>query len=166
MIFENDCGCIVDYEVLEKAITEECHRRGFEPKDHYKIYLYRGYAGVSIKHDKVSVHRIIGKYMVGYDFGTEICVHHIDGNKLNNNVSNLQVLRNSLHTKGHELHQYVSKEHKKGFGNRAKDIISRRDVTKEKIVELMNNGLSIPQVAKELNCGHNTVYRRLGLKKA
>ena len=58
-----------------------------------------------------------------------------------------------------------SKEHKKGFGNRAKDIISRKDVTKEKIVELMNGGLSIPQVAKELNCGYNTVYRRLGLKK-
>ena len=48
MIFENDCGCIVDYGVLEKAITEECHRRGFEPKDRYKIYIFRGYAGFCI----------------------------------------------------------------------------------------------------------------------
>ena len=163
MIFENNCGCIVDYGVLEKAITEECHRRGFKPKDRYKIYIFRGYAGISIKHDKVSVHRIIGKYMVGFDFGSEISVHHIDGNKLNNDVSNLQVIRNSLHTKEHQIHQYVSEEHKKGFGNRAKDIISRKDVTEEKVMDLRKRGLTIPQIAEELKCGYNTVCRRLGM---
>ena len=161
MIFENVCDCIVDYEILENAIIEECHRRKIEPKDKYKIYNYRGYAGISIKHDKVSVHRIIGKYMIGYDFGSEICVHHIDGNKLNNSISNLQVLKNSLHTKGHELHQYVSKEHKKGFGNRAKNIIARKDVTIEKISKLIEQGFTPLEVADKLKCSKNTVYRRL-----
>lgn len=161
MTFENSCNCIVDYKVLEKAIIDECHRRGFEPKDKYKIYKYRGYAGISIKHDKVSVHRIIGKYMVGYDFGSEVHVHHIDGNKFNNSVSNLQVLKNSLHTKEHNLVQYVSEEHKRGFGNRAKEIISRKDVTEEKVKVLREKGLTLPEIAKELNCGYNTVRRRL-----
>ena len=92
MKFENACNCIVDYSILEKAIKEECSRRNITPKDEYKIYLYRGYAGISIKHDKVSVHRIIGKYIVGFNFDSEIHVHHIDGNKLNNNISNLQVI--------------------------------------------------------------------------
>lgn len=164
MNFINECNCIVDYGILEKAIEEECHRRGFEPKEHYKIYRYRGYAGISIKHDKVSVHRIIGKYMVGYDFGAEIHVHHIDGNKFNNSIPNLQVLRNSLHTKEHYLVQYVSEEHKRGFGCRTKEIISRKDVTEEKVIALRKRGMTIPEIAKELSCGYNTVCRRLGMK--
>ena len=45
MKFENACNCIVDYSILEKAIKEECSRRNITPKDEYKIYLYRGYAG-------------------------------------------------------------------------------------------------------------------------
>nr|DAZ26900.1 MAG TPA: Protein of unknown function (DUF551) [Caudoviricetes sp.] len=87
MKFENACNCIVDYSILEKAIKEECSRRNITPKDEYKIYLYRGYAGISIKHDKVSVHRIIGKYIVGFNFDSEIHVHHIDGNKCSYNAN-------------------------------------------------------------------------------
>lgn len=165
MEFENSCNCIVDYAILEKAIIEECKRRSIEPKDHYKIYEYRGYAGISIKHDKVSVHRIIGKYMVGIDFGSEIHVHHIDGNRFNNSISNLQVLRNELHTKGHYLVQYVPEDYKKEFGNRMKNIIARNDVTEEKVRELRKKGLTIPQIAKELKCAVNTVNRRLGMKE-
>ena len=163
MKFENSCNCIVDYSVLEKAIIEECKRRNIISKDEYKIYLYRGYAGISLKHDKVSVHRIIGKYIVGFDFDSNISVHHIDGNKLNNDISNLQVIRKELHTKEHYLVQYVSEEHKKEFGNRMKDIIARNDVTEEKVVELKNKGMTISEIAKELKCGVNTVGRRLGL---
>lgn len=164
MEFENSCNCIVDYKILENAIIEECKRRNIEHKDRYKIYEYRGYAGISIKHDKVSVHRIIGKYMVGLDFGSEIHVHHIDGNRFNNSISNLQVLRSELHTKEHYIVQYVSEEYKKEFGNRMKDIIGRNDVTEEMVRELRGQGFTIPQIAKRLNCGLNTVSRRLGMK--
>lgn len=72
MDFVNACNCIVDYKILESAIREECKRRNISPKEHYKIYLYRGYAGISLKHDKVSVHRIIGKHMVGFDFDSNV----------------------------------------------------------------------------------------------
>ena len=164
MEFTNECNCIVNTSILEKAIIEECARRCIEPKDKYKIYNYRGYAGISLKHDKVSVHRIIGKYMVGHDFGSEIHVHHIDQNHFNNSISNLQVLRKDLHTKEHYLVQYVSESYLKDFGNRMKDIIARSDVTEEKVKTLLENGLTIPQIAKKLNCGINTVNRRLGKK--
>ena len=56
MKFINECSCIVDYSILEKAIIDECKRRNVTPNNCYKIYMYRGYAGISIKHDKVSVH--------------------------------------------------------------------------------------------------------------
>lgn len=164
MKFENACNCIVDYSILEKAIEEECGRRNITPKEEYKIYLYRGYAGISIKHDKVSVHRIIGKYIVGFNFGSEIHVHHIDGDKLNNDISNLQVIKKSLHTKEHNLVQYVSEEYKRSFGDRMKHIVSRSDVAKEDVIFLRNKGLTINQIAEKLDCGYNTVCRRLGMR--
>lgn len=164
MKFINSCNCIVDYNILEKAIIEECNRRGIEPKDSYKIYDYRGYAGISLKHDKVSIHRIIGKYMVGFNFGRNICVHHLDGNKMNNSISNLQVIRSELHIKEHDLHKYIPEDYKRNFGKRMKPIVSRTDVTKENVAELRRMGLTIQEFAKKLNCGKNTVSRRLGMK--
>lgn len=164
MEFVNECRCIVDYSVLEKAIIEECNRRNIAPKNTYKIYNYRGYAGISLKHDKISIHRIIGKYMVGFDFGSNISVHHIDKNKFNNDISNLQVIRKDLHTKEHNIVQYVSEDYMRDYGNRMKDIISRKDVTREKVLVLRRKGLTIKQIANELRCGENTVNRRLGMK--
>ena len=107
MKFINECSCIVDYSILEKAIIDECKRRNVTPNNCYKIYMYRGYAGISIKHDKVSVHRILGKYMIGCDLPRNVIVHHIDKNKLNNNINNLQVMKSELHTKEHNIVQYV-----------------------------------------------------------
>ena len=164
MKFNNTCNCKVDYNILENAICMECERRKILPKEEYKIYMYRGYAGISIKHDKVSVHRIIGKYMLGIDFDSDVSVHHIDGDKLNNDIGNLQIMRNDLHTFIHSPQQYVSEEHKRSFGNRMRNKISRNDVTVEKVEELRKQGMTIPQIAEKLNCGINTVNRRLGMK--
>jgi len=164
MIFENACGCDVNYRILERAIIEECDRRNIKPKETYKIYLCGDYARISLKHDKVSVHRLIGKYMVGCDLNENVSVHHIDGNKLNNNISNLQVLRKELHTKEHNIVQYVNKEHLKNAGNRLKKHIERQDVTTEEILLLKEEGFTIKEIASKLKCGYNTVCRRLGMK--
>ena len=164
MIFENVCSCIVDYNILENAIIEECQRRKIKPKNNYKIYMYRGYAGISIKHEKVSVHRIIGKYMVGYDFGPEIIVHHIDGNKLNNSVNNLQVLKNSLHIKQHNLVSFMDKDKLRENAKKATEAIKRKDITEEQVKKLRKEGFTIKEIAQMLNCGVNTVNRRLGMR--
>ena len=102
--------------------------------------------------------------MVGYDFSSNIVVHHIDGNKLNNNISNLQVMKSELHAKEHNIVQYVSADYMKGYGNRMKSIISRTDVTETEVIKLRKKGFTISEIAKELNCGYNTVCRRLGMK--
>ena len=82
-------------------------------------------------------------------------------NSMNNSISNLQVIRSSLHAKEHNIVQYVSENHKRNFGNRMKHIISRSDVTKEKVESLRNQGFTICEIAEKLNCGVNTVNRRL-----
>ena len=50
------------------------------------------------------------------------------------------------------------------YGNRMKDIISRKDVTREKVLVLRKKGFTIKQIANELKCGENTVNRRLRMK--
>ena len=164
MKFTNSCGCIVDYKILEASIIEECERRGIPSKDHYRIYMYRGYAGISLKHDKVSVHRIIGKYIVGFDFDESISVHHIDGNRMNNDISNLQVVKKSLHTKMHYLVQYVSKDTLIKNAQKATDKRKRKDIKVDDVFMMKNQGFSVPQIAQLLNCGENTVYRRLQIR--
>lgn len=161
MEFINECNCIFENEVLECSIIEECKRRKIKPKSQYKIYNYRGYAGISLKHDKVSIHRIIGKYMVGMDFDKKICVHHINHNKLDNRISNLQVMKNSLHTKEHYIFQYVSKKQLDENRKKAVEKRKRNDVTTLQVLELRQQGKTYGEIAKELKCGENTVWRRL-----
>ncbi len=161
MKFENTCNCIVDYKILEQAILEECSRRHIKPKSEYKIYPFRGYAGISLKHDKVSVHRIVGKYMIGMDFDRNIVVHHIDGNKFNNSISNLQIMKNSFHTKEHYPVQFVSISHLSNARKKAAEKIRRNDVTKEEVLKLYQQGLTYNEIASELHCGRTTVSRRI-----
>lgn len=163
MIFDNTCNCIFEDDVLEAAIIQECNSRGIEPKNNYKIYLYRGYPGISIKHDKVSVHRIIANYMAGQRLSSNISVHHIDGDKLNDRVSNLQILRKELHSKEHNFVQFVDKKKLTENAAKGSEARKRHDVTKEQVLRLKESGFTIPEIAKKLNCGYNTVCRRLGM---
>lgn len=164
MKFINECNCIYEHDILENAIKEECYRRNTTPKKVYKIYNYRGYAGISIKHDKLSVHRLIGEYMLGLKINKDIHIHHIDGNKMNNVISNLQAIKRNLHTKEHNLVQYVSKDKLRENAIKATEKIKRNDVTMESVEMLRNKGMTIKQIANELNCGYNTVCRRLRMK--
>lgn len=102
--------------------------------------------------------------MVGFDFGSEISVHHIDRNKLNNSISNLQVLRKELHTKEHDLIRFVNKDKLRNNAMNGAEARKRKDITKEIVEKLRSDGYTIPQIAKKLNCGYNTVCRRLGMK--
>ena len=62
------------------------------------------------------------------------------------------------------MHEYVSKEHKQSFGNRMKNVIGRTDITDKKVRELLAQGYSKKDISKILQCGVNTVFRRLGMK--
>jgi hypothetical protein len=51
--------------------------------------------------DKKRLHREAVEKFLGRKLKREECVHHIDGNKLNNDISNLQILSQSEHSKIH-----------------------------------------------------------------
>ena len=160
MEFINKCDCVFDAGDLEQAIVSECERKNRTPKDVYRITLRSSYPCICIAHSHYNVHSLLGKFY----FGDCEVIHHKDRNKLNASKANLEPMTSSEHTKSHYLVQYVSEEHKKGFGERMKDIRRRHDVTKQRVCELKKKGMSTKEIATVLGCGENTVRRRLGMK--
>lgn len=55
------------------------------------------------KHNYVLLHRVIMENHLGRVLNKNEVVHHKDGNKKNNDISNLQLLTNSEHSKLHAL---------------------------------------------------------------
>lgn len=151
-------GVVFNRTDLEKAIIEKCKELKKAPKEQYTVSIRHGYATICIGHDHYRIHALLGNYY----FGKAECYHHKDANKLNNIKENLVPLSRSEHMKEHKPVQYVSNEYKRNFGNRMALIIRRKDITEDNIKELLKCGYTIPQIARKMECGENTVRRRLG----
>lgn len=157
MNFNNKCEAIFNHNDLEMAIRKRCEMDNKTPKDNYSITLRGGYPTICIAHEHYRIHSLLGNlYYDNYEV-----IHHRDCNKLNAVRENLAPMTNSEHTKHHHIIDYVPEEHKRGFGSRVAHIIIRGDVTCDKVKELRLKGMTIPQIAEELNCGYNTVCRRI-----
>lgn len=158
--FENSCNAIFDEELLYKAINLKCKKLNKYCHKEYKVYLYNGYPCISISHEKYRIHQLLGEFIFG-SIRKGYVIHHIDGNRLNNNSDNLQYLSHSAHSKLHNKGKKYT-PCKVAIQN-ARKVIYRKDITKELCQDLRNQGLTMPQIAKELNCSVNTIYRRLGM---
>lgn len=157
MLFINECDCKFNPLDLEEAIIRRANKDGKAVKESYRITLRGDYPSICIAHNHYMIHYILGEYY----FGKNEVIHHIDGDKLNATRENLIPMTVSEHIRNHEVHKYVSEEHKKGFGNRVAHIIRRDDVTCETVKELRIKGMTIQQIASELKCGYNTICRRI-----
>ena len=107
---------------------------------------------------------IIGKLLYG-NIRKGYVIHHKDHDKLNNLSENLEYLSSSAHTKLHRTgHDCRTEEGKwRGINASAKKRY-KSQITKEIILEMQSQGKSIQEMAKELQCGVNTIRRRLGMK--
>lgn len=127
--FINDCNCIVDYGILEKAILWYQKRPTASVKH---IYLTHGYATVSIHDKKIFIHRLIYMYLNNkHDIKRPNIIHHIDGNRLNNNVKNLEMMLDSKHQSIHAKGRPLTETQKTAIIERNKNV---------KIVKRNKNG--------------------------
>lgn len=165
--FQNECECVVDYGMLYKSIDNKCRSENCYLHNEYRIVLRNGYPTVCINRQRCCVHILIGELVYG-KIRKGYVIHHKDKNKLNAMPNNLELMTSYKHSKIHgEERKGIdlrSEEGKQKSINAAAKARKRSDVTIEKVEKLRRNGFTIPEIAKELNCGVNTVSRRLGMK--
>lgn len=79
----------LDHKVMKKSLSGELIVHQYKGKILKGWVQNTGYLTVSLSNKKYSVHRLIATTFLEQEKGKNI-VNHIDGNKLNNNVSNLE----------------------------------------------------------------------------
>ena len=85
----------------EKELTPPKHFR----QNHPQRWVHQSYYWISVNGRDIMEHRHIMQKLLGRTLGTDEVVHHKDGNKLNNDPNNLEVLSREGHTSGHRTHQ-------------------------------------------------------------
>lgn len=75
--------------------TDEDENRYFRTNDQGYRVVYMPESGMANKNGWVLLHRIVMAKSIGRDLRPEEVVHHIDGNKTNNNLSNLMLFPNN-----------------------------------------------------------------------
>ena len=125
-----------------------------------KVRIKGNYGVIYVKRKPYRIHRLLGEYYFGNVEGFHI--HHLNKNSFDNRKDNLIKLTPKEHTQ--KYHNDIHKFRSKDSIIKTQKIMTkkriRHDVKKEQVVELRNQGYTISQVAKILNCGYNTVWRR------
>ena len=116
-----------------------------------KIHVDRdGYLTVRVNNKKQMVHRLVYEYF-GTDFNKGYHIHHIDGNKQNNCIDNLECISQSEHNRKH---------HKDNTFNRYKRGYVLTEDEREAIASKYKPyKYTIPMLAKEYNISESTVER-------
>ena len=120
IIFENTCGCIVDLELLSRALI--WHVDGYSLRTERQIYLQNGYPTVSKGGLQVPVHRLVAMYTQREKISSSMVCHHIDGNMLNASADNIGVMPFGRHVSMHLTGRtrVFTDEHRKHMSEAAK----------------------------------------------
>ena len=121
------------------------------------------------------LHRLIWENHYHTKIPKNYHIHHIDGNKLNNNIWNLQCVKQSIHRSYHmrknnpiesneELKKIISKLAKKRYGEKNQNYIKSVPCGRE-LYELNYTGLTQKEIAKKYNCSLRTIESRISKYK-
>ena len=152
--FHNDCGALVNYEELEKAVLWYAPHPVASNKH---IYKYGEYPAVSIGKQKVHIHRLLMMYWCGYIFPSDIYVHHIDENKQNNSIYNLELINHKTHSHNHKIVEINFNKPRKKVGQYTLD--GKLIKIWESIKETERNGFSqVGRCCKNIYKQHARCY--------
>jgi hypothetical protein len=86
-----------------RAVQKQAQKMGIKRYDERKLYVStQGYLiHEPVRGKKLLVHRLIMEQILGRPLSSDEIIHHIDGNKLNNHPSNLQIMTRSEHINHH-----------------------------------------------------------------
>lgn len=157
MTFSNECSCIVDEEILSRAVDTYCRRNNVYCNQNHRIVLHNNYPTIIISRKHLYVHDLLRAYL--YPTRKGYVVHHIDFNKLNDMVDNLAYISASRHTKIHSIHNW--QQVKEGKKTIKRNPPKREDILDDEIKRMRLEGASAAKIAKHFNCHPNTIYQRM-----
>jgi hypothetical protein len=118
----------------------------------YRLVRYKGHPNAN-KKGWIKEHRLVMSQFLGRPLESWEHIHHIDGNKLNNDISNLQLVTDSHHGT-------ISNENNRKYGQRCSDPKCKHPDRTE--MRKYKNGLSYPKWFNDGNGGNlcSTCYKR------
>ncbi len=111
------------------------------------------YKTIQVDKKQVRIHRFLMEKLLGRKLDRNECVHHKDGNKLNNSIENLEVCTRSEHIKKHY-------EEIGGKNNQFKKIYN---LPEKEIKELyQDTNMTHKKLAEKYGCSTGTIFLILG----
>jgi len=107
----NTCNAIYDDELLKLAIIWFSSVPVNKSK---KVFLYGKYPAIAIRHIKLHIHRLLYAY-INKGIKQGYYVHHKDGNLLNANIDNLEMIEKGKHQSMHNKDKKISDKHIKAI---------------------------------------------------
>ncbi|WP_087094306.1 HNH endonuclease [Levilactobacillus brevis] len=159
----NDCNCKVDEFLLTKASLWKSRKPMVSIKH---IYKFGNYAAVTIDGRKIHVHRLLMEYELLNNIPITFCVHHLDGNKMNDSIDNLAIMvsgaHNSHHMNGHVITDKQREMILKANHRRKGMKIQRRvKVPLDELKVFLKDGKSINWISRHYECDWATIKRRI-----
>lgn len=120
------------------------------------------YKAVKVNGKKYDLHRLIAERKLGRSLKPNEVVHHIDGNKYNNDPDNLCVMSRSEHAKLHLTGRPIPEEQRRKLSEymTGKPRYSCRKLNREqvfKILQLIDKGIPSRKIAKRLKVSRSQV---------
>lgn len=101
------------------------------------------YKAIKVNHSKENYHRYVAERVIGRKLNHREVVHHVDGNKLNNEPDNLEVMSLELHARLH--------------GRQIRNPAKLRPIDIPLIRMLFRNGYSNKVIASQFNVARRTI---------